>query len=73
MLACPVVMHCLFMHLIHFQFHPLKKKRKKKSILHLCLPWQQVIIHSYEERLLGALLRYRPLSPLALRRRPAGP
>lgn len=35
---------------------------RKKSILHLCLPWQQVIIHSYEERLLGALPRYRPLS-----------
>lgn len=28
---------------------------KKKSMLHLCLPWQQVIIHSYEERLLGCV------------------
>lgn len=42
--------------------HGSNLERKKKSIFHLCLPWQQVIIHSYEERLLGALPRYRPLS-----------
>lgn len=55
MLARRVLMHCFPMHLIHFQFHPLHppKKEKKKSILHLCLPWQQVIIHSYE----GAVAR----------------
>lgn len=70
-----VLAHCLFVTLIHFEFYLKRRKKneRKKSIPYHCLPWQQVIIHSYEERLLGALLRYRPFSPLALCRRPVGP
>ncbi|KAJ4947188.1 hypothetical protein JOQ06_009226, partial [Pogonophryne albipinna] len=49
----------------HYGSIPPPLSGGRLSLVRLREP-REVIIHSYEERLLGALPRYRPFSPLAL-------